>query len=716
MNKNRKMLVIKPDYPHMPIGMAYVLGVLEREGINFDFHDMYVDSSKCLSDVISQDAYFAIATGGLVGNYNEIKQIAFESKKIHPNVPLILGGGIGKDISSKRLFEWLPIDYVVLGEAETALPGLLNVILARNQEIDECCGLIYRNPENGEIIKKAVKKLDLEKEDPMPAYKYIDVKFYLDSWEHLNWGKKRTMPVLTGRGCKSCCSFCSPTLGRFRKRKCENVLKEIEEYNRLYDPEAFVFINEILYETDDQIIEFCKRYRKLPNYKPWMCLLRADIEPRVFPVMQESGCIAINMGIESSVDRVLANMKKKITRAQILPAVRTLQKTDLSVEFSFMLGNEGETEEEIRATIDFLIDEKVIYHTLVLTVAYPGTLIYKNALLHGRIDNEEEYVKNLIFGLGPTVPNLCSMNYLNISAMPDKIFWKAIFNQYRRYAVFLYKTGMAKDLQKEIDLDYDLIRFSGLCPKCGKSIKVQGVYSENFLNIKEKCPGCSITVYFNPFALPEYKEQYNNLRKAIDGADSIVINGTNGNAYALYLYDILSIPAEKIVGFIEPRNYLPNNPFFQFRRINRENIKQLKPQLIVNARYPANDQYLNLYTETKHLGKFSNSLEQLPKNATICIYGTGSVAKIFFEFIVYDREDINIECFIDNCNAGIVFGKKIIKFDDFVKRNTQYDYIVVASPEYVEIYRLLLDNNITKIICLRETTSALEVIDMNKIL
>ena len=690
MNKNKKLLLIKPPYAHIPIGMAYVMSVLNKEGIPFDFHDMFLNQNKDLQDVIKKEDYFCIATGGLIGDFRAIKKITCESKKVFADVPVILGGGITNDMPDDLLFEILPIDYAVFGEAETSLPDLLKVILEKDRNINDCNGVMFRDLKDNKIIKKVPQKLDLDEYDPLPFYKYVDMDYYINNWDHTNFGKVRAMPILTGRGCKGKCSFCSPTLGYFRKRKYENVLNEIEEYNRYYDPNAFMFINEILYQTNDEIIEFCQKYKDLPGFKPWMCLLRADIDPKVFPYMRESGCFAINIGIESGSDRILKKMRKGVTLKQNLKIIQALKKSDFIIEFSLMLANESETEEELKSTIDLLINEEIVYHTLGLAVAYPGTHIYRNAIKRGQIEDREEYINNLEVGYMASNPDVNNLNYINISGISDDIFWETVFKQYRRYSKYLYKKLTAKNQSIEIDHDLDYITMSGFCPQCGTALSVKDIYSEHFLNLKTKCSNCCVLVFFNPYEIEEYKEHYQYIKKAIEDADKVVINGTNGNASALFLYDMLDIKADKIVGFIEIRKDYLDRPFFHFPKIDIKNSIELPSSItIVNAKLPWNDSQLNIYLD-KTPGKILLSLVQLPENAKICIYGSGTFARKFNSYISDVRKDIKMCCFIDSFKDGYIEGKDIIKFDVFLKKDILFDYVVIASTYYMEIFPQLV--------------------------
>ena len=123
----RKVLVIKPPYETIPVGFAYVLACLEDCKTPFDFIDTTFSGTDYES-ILKDNDYFAVATGGLVGQYRFFMDVVRQVRRSNPALPVIFGGNITKDMRPDFLFDKIGIDYGILGEAETALPPLLECL------------------------------------------------------------------------------------------------------------------------------------------------------------------------------------------------------------------------------------------------------------------------------------------------------------------------------------------------------------------------------------------------------------------------------------------------------------------------------------------------------------------------------------------------------------------------------------------------------------
>ncbi len=603
-NDHYRVLVIKPPYQYIPIGIAYVLSCLKQADIHFDFFDLHRIPNIDWHSMFTQAEYLAVTTGGLVGDFKDIQTICSHSKTYLPETPLILGGGITHDLSDDLLFKHLGIDFLIRGEAETSLPELLKAIIRGSTDFRNCRGLIYKDKADGNLIKKPACRLNLISEDTLPAYDEIDILYYMNSWKHSTFGKFRAIPILTGRGCKGRCSFCSPTMGKFRARRIENILREILVYQKKYNPEIFVFLNEIMFETEDQILLFCNEYSKIPDAKPWICLLRADLDPSILYPMKQAGCFGLNIGVESGSDKILKRMNKGTNVSQISKFIRAAQDAGIIVEASAILGCEGESEEDIRATIDFYINEKILHPAIQFTVAYPGTRIYKNALKNGLVQDEWQYLQKLSFGLGPNDPTVCCNNYLNISQIPDDDFWRTQFREYIRYTHYLYEQCAAKNMHRTY-IAADTTQITGQCPACNCNIEISvqsyGYKCNNFLHIHHSCPQCKTKVFFNPFVLEGLQSHADNLNQHLMRAKRPLIYGANENAVALFLYGILDLPLDRLIGFVDPCRDTKQDKFFFFPRLSVNQISELAPDFI-----------LDVESFNSHLGFFENSSQQLP--------------------------------------------------------------------------------------------------------
>ena len=112
--------------------------------------------------------------------------------------------------------------------------------------------------------------------------------------------------------------------------------------------------------------------------------------------MKEAGCVSTSIGIESGSDRILELMRKGTTAEQVKIFYRMAREAGVPCTGSFMVGNEGETEKEIRESIDMVLSEGMNADA-GLTSSYPGTLIYKSALKRGLVNDEWAYLQKFKF-------------------------------------------------------------------------------------------------------------------------------------------------------------------------------------------------------------------------------------------------------------------------------------------------------------------------------
>jgi len=85
------------------------------------------------------------------------------------------------------------------------------------------------------------------------------------------------------------------------------------------------------------------------------------------------------------------------------------------------------------------------------------------------------------------------------------------------------------------------------------------------------------------------------------------------------------------------------------------------------------------------------SVKELPKDKTICIYGTGSAGLYLLERIRKNRKDLVVKCLIDSfkkCDHSS--GLPQICISDFQKQHSKNDLVVIASIFAMEIESTLL--------------------------
>ncbi len=613
---SQKVLIIKTRFDFMPLGIGYVLSSLEKNNIPFDFWDMLRPSkpeSEYLENIKSGN-YFLIGTGGFVFNIHDFIEITEKCKSANINVPIILGGNITRNLSVEKLLEYLNVDYVYIGESEASFVDFVKALYTNKKDFSGISGIGYFDKEKNEIIKSGQVRVDLAANHLMPAYHLLDVEHYISTNKHIRFHKLgKVMAMLTGRGCTGGCSFCSPTVGKFVAPEITNTISEIKYLYDRYKFDALNFITEIFFQHPHEVLQFCAAYKELNINKPWFCCVSPHMSPEVYPAMKDAGCVGFNMGLESGSDRILAKTKIGCTVANFEKNYHEARKNGLFVDVSYMVLNENETEEDVRATFDTLIRNRMQQESFGLVSAYPGTSIYAKAFKKGRIKNELAYIKSVMSGRYWKTYNIAEFEYLNISAIPDDQIYNVVMREVRRYYSFLRVEFQAKEQSfKKIKNDLGLNisgHYIGKCCECNSPIEkifdlalVDGIFEHTQI-----CGVCFSRNFFDFTNIDEYRNHFNDLKKKISAAKRIIIIGRGKIAEDTLFYDCLKLDASKILCVIDERSLeeemrgieehsdSQKKYFYNLPRLRKENIKEIDYDLaliadllpnMLNAFYP----------------------------------------------------------------------------------------------------------------------------------
>jgi radical SAM superfamily enzyme YgiQ (UPF0313 family) len=155
------------------------------------------------------------------------------------------------------------------------------------------------------------------------------------------------------------------------------VVTEIELVVGRYKPDMLWIADDVFTINHKWLNEYAAEMKRRNMRIPFECISRADrLNDQVIEVMAGLGCYRIWFGSESGSQRVLDAMSRGVTVAEIQDATRRAQRHGIEAGLFVMLGYDGETIEDIDATIDHLKVTQA--NTFLTTVAYPikGTAYY----------------------------------------------------------------------------------------------------------------------------------------------------------------------------------------------------------------------------------------------------------------------------------------------------------------------------------------------------
>jgi radical SAM superfamily enzyme YgiQ (UPF0313 family) len=354
--------------PYLPLGLAYIAATVKKEG-----HDVEVIDAPALSyslenirnkisnfspDVVGQQMVFS--------NVDECYKVAALSKKIKPDVKVVLGGPHAT-LYPDKLIKNKDIDFVVCGEGEIVMRDLL-VCLENGFDFSHVAGLVWKDGES--VIKNSAQAFisDLDAL-PLPALHLFPVKKYRAS-SHLPGS--RVFSMIASRGCPFRCAFCwSPrAFGKnYRRRKPDKVVEEMRVLKEQYRADSIRFWDDSFTANKKWVNTFCDLLIKSNLNIRWFCLTRVDlVDSALLKKMKDAGCCQIFYGIESGVQRILDLINKDITLDQAKIAVRVTKAAGIETTCSYMIGLPGETRDDTEQTMNFAIqlDSDYVQFNLVI--------------------------------------------------------------------------------------------------------------------------------------------------------------------------------------------------------------------------------------------------------------------------------------------------------------------------------------------------------------
>ena len=331
-------------------------------------------------------------------NISAIKIISEKVRAANSNIKQVIGG-VHATLDKNILKTLTSVDYSIQREGEEAMTALVE-----NKDPKNIPGVVYRAKDtlinNG--IAPVIKDIDSL---PMPERK----KFWGISEE-----EKKNVDVSyinTIRGCPYKCTYCASPFHWDRKttrlRTPESVIEEMIHLKEHYwhatkfDYSAAANISEkdslkiedntLVYFVDDVFTVNKKRVKKLLRMMidqkldmKWKCEARADhLDDEICQLMAEAGCERVKIGFESGSDRILSQVKKLETREEMLAGAAMLKKAGVPFSGYFMAGFPGETDEDVRQTIDFAKRVEANYYSLSVLAPYYGTELYDQLMENG---------------------------------------------------------------------------------------------------------------------------------------------------------------------------------------------------------------------------------------------------------------------------------------------------------------------------------------------
>ena len=298
------------------------------------------------------------------------------------------------------------MDHYICGDAETSIVELMKGNTSAN-------GIDSLKPNQVDLNQSLI-----------PNYDDID-------WDEYHMmGPTNPIYITGSRGCVKRCTFCNvyEIWPEYRFRSGKNIAKEMVALRQRYDRNDFRFTDSLIngsMKAFRELMRELKEYRDTDNgmnwTSQWIVRPKNQSPEEDYKLMKESGCVELDIGIESFSQSVRWHMGKKFTDEDMWWCFEMLQKYRIKHALLMIAGYPTETETDHQITLDTI--------NKLFDIGYAAT------------KNEEE--NNLIhFSLSNTMMLLDDSPILNqirgeLSYFKDGIDWdykgNDLFTRLRRF-------------------------------------------------------------------------------------------------------------------------------------------------------------------------------------------------------------------------------------------------------------------------------------------
>lgn len=348
--------------------------------------------------------------------FSDVVEICGYLKHLCSAVPVVLGG---PHITS--LPGTLPpqADYGVIGEGEATLLELCR-FLAGNNPLDHDTlgainGICFPGPD-GIVVTAPRSSITPLDSIPPPDLSILNMRWYTARRMYFTMkGNFKGFVLLTSRGCPFKCRFCqaSAQWGRCRYHSAERVVAELERIRTLYPKvDAVNIIDDLFIGDRKRLREIVRLIRDRGLHHGIVFNVNGHatlVDDEVIGLLKSINVIQIAYGFESGSERVLDFLKKgSVTVEHNRRAAALTNAAGIGVGGQFMIGSPGETEAEIRETVDFIRETPMSHVHVSATTPMPGTELWDICRTKGLVSDSMDW-RRLDFGN----PDTAALLYCN---------------------------------------------------------------------------------------------------------------------------------------------------------------------------------------------------------------------------------------------------------------------------------------------------------------
>lgn len=382
-----------------PIGLAYLAGSLIKAGYETEILDMVAASEETwpyrethigygltnqgLIDRIKKYGPNLVGIGGFTSQYSRIKDIIAVIKTFNPEIK-IAAGGIHATAMPRQLLEETQADFVLQGEAESAVVSLVKALERGEEEAVKFIDGVGFKEQGQVIIKPKIRFEENLDVLPWPARHLLDHEKYLKD--------EQAMPVITSRSCPGRCTFCSVhlTSGKmWRARDPILVADEIEDFVKRWGYKTVSIFDDACNVSSQRLIkilqEIVRRRLKIRITFPGGLITRFITKDLLY-WMKQAGVVSLGLPIEHANEHIRNSViRKNLNKEQMSQVFEWCRELEILALVNFVIGMPGETKETLEEIVAFTKENALLIDAVAVYIAtpFPGSAFYNECLEKG---------------------------------------------------------------------------------------------------------------------------------------------------------------------------------------------------------------------------------------------------------------------------------------------------------------------------------------------
>jgi|WetSurMetagenome_2_1015567.scaffolds.fasta_scaffold00092_31 anaerobic magnesium-protoporphyrin IX monomethyl ester cyclase len=465
---------LRSDLALISVGLAYVSSSLKARYRNIYNLNLEFDTREvfdAIAGAISGYKIDVVFTGGISGQFSRVKKVLDSVKMIDRNIITVVGGLIVTATPEVAMKALENADIGVVGEGEVTACELV-AALESGAGLDNVDGLIYKK--NDRFVRTTPRR-EITDLDALP---FPDLMC-------LEYDKHRADAYVHGsRSCPFHCTFCfRPSGSKYRVRSIDSIISEVAYLKQHHPIKSICFSDELFLADRKRTEEFCARIK--PYDVSWSCSAHANTLPDdLLPLLRESGCSAIVLGVESASNKVLKSMRKGTTIQRTEEALQKIYDNHIMLDSNLIFGDVAEDQETLEETISWWRKNRRFFISLTRIRVFPGTAIYNHAVESGKIPDEVEFLRQ-------------DCPYVNISRLTDRQYQEMSLRLTTEEAFYPQPPESFTILEVNTNTQETLARYKCSCGHTAE-IRTRGMLLSNDV----RCPVCG-----HGYTLP-YHERY----------------------------------------------------------------------------------------------------------------------------------------------------------------------------------------------------------------